>query len=383
LVQNVKDQVADVYLSTAYHPQSDGQTEVVNRCLECFLRCMTGERPKEWTQPQKPPPIHLPYFAGESKVESVDRTLMAREQPYRQVSVRQNPYHKLSAKYYGPFLVCAKIGQVAYKLQLPADSLIHPVFYVSQLKKCRGPVQKMGMLPLVGRDGLLSIQPVAILDRKLGKLNNRVVVYILVQWSNGDEEGATWEIYDELMQRFPEFAEQDEQDREQLLVEESDIKNLVYLQAIIKETMHLYPPAPLSAPHQSREDCVVAGYNVPKGTRLFVNLWKLHHDPNVWSDPNEFRPARFLTSQKDVDIKGNHFELMSFGSGRRMCHGVSFALQSLHITLASLLQQYVVKKPSDEPIDMSESFGLTNMKATPLEVLLTPRLPLGVYHFGT
>ncbi|GKE67128.1 cytochrome P450 CYP82D47-like protein [Tanacetum coccineum] len=95
------------------------------------------------------------------------------------------------------------------------------------------------------------------------------------------------------------------------------------------------------------------------------------------------RPKRFLTSQKDVDIKGNHFELMPFGSGRRMCPGVSFALQSLHITLASLLQQYVVKKPSDEPIDMSESFGLTNMKATPLEVLLTPRLPLGVYHFGT
>lgn len=165
------------------------------------------------------------------------------------------------------------------------------------------------------------------------------------------------------------------------LAEESDIKNLVYLQAFIKETMLLYPPAPLSAPHQSREDCVVAGYNVPKGTRLFVNLWKIHHDPNVWSDPNEFRPGRFLTSQKDVDIKGNHFELMPFGSGRRMCPGVSFALQSLHITLASLLQQFVVKNPSDEPIDMSESFGLTNMKATPLEVHLTPRLPLGMYHF--
>ncbi|GKC36282.1 retrotransposable element Tf2 [Tanacetum coccineum] len=120
------------------------------------------------------------------------------------------------SKYYSPFLVCAKIGQVAYKLQLPADSLIHPVFHVSQLKKCRVLMQKMGMLPLVGRDGLLSIQPIAILDRKLGKLNNRAVVYILVQWSNGDKEGATWEIYDELMQRFPEFAKQEEQDQEQL-----------------------------------------------------------------------------------------------------------------------------------------------------------------------
>nr|GEV32418.1 cytochrome P450 CYP82D47-like [Tanacetum cinerariifolium] len=166
----------------------------------------------------------------------------------------------------------------------------------------------------------------------------------------------------------------DEQVGRDRLVEESDIKNLVYLQAIIKETLRLYPPGPLSVPHQSRVDCVVAGYNVPKGTRLFVNLWKIHRDPNVWSDANEFRPERFLTNQKDVDIKGNHFELLPFGSGRRMCPGISFALQSLHFTLASFLQQYVVKKPSDEPIDMSESFGLTNMKSMPLEVLLTPRL---------
>ncbi|GJR43350.1 cytochrome P450 CYP82D47-like protein [Tanacetum coccineum] len=156
----------------------------------------------------------------------------------------------------------------------------------------------------------------------------------------------------------------DEQVGRDRLVEESDIKNLVYLQAIIKETLRLYPPGPLSVPHQSREDCVVAGYNVPKGTRLFVNLWKIHRDPNVWSDANEFRPERFLTNQKDVVVF----------FGRRMCPGISFALQSLHLTLASLLQQYVVKKPSDEPIDMSESFGLTNMKSMPLEVLLTPRL---------
>ncbi|XP_071731468.1 cytochrome P450 CYP82D47-like [Rutidosis leptorrhynchoides] len=166
------------------------------------------------------------------------------------------------------------------------------------------------------------------------------------------------------------------------LVEESDIKNLVYLQAIIKETMRLYPAAPLSVPHQSRQDCVVAGYNVPKGTRLFVNLWKVHRDPNVWSDPNEFQPERFLTSKSDIDVKGNHFELMPFGSGRRMCPGVYFSLKSMHLILASLIQQFVFERPSNELIDMSESFGLTNMKATPLEVLVTPRLSTEMYHVG-
>ncbi|GJX75550.1 ribonuclease H-like domain-containing protein [Tanacetum coccineum] len=93
-------------------------------------------------------------------------------QPYRQVKVRQNPYHKLSAK---------------------------------------GLMQKNEMLQQVGRHGLLSVQPVAILDRKLGQLNNKAMVYILVQWSNGDEEGATWEIYDDVMQRFQEFAELEDQ----------------------------------------------------------------------------------------------------------------------------------------------------------------------------
>ena len=108
-------------------------------------------------------------------------------------------------------MICDKIGQVAYKLQLPSDSLIHPVSHVSQLKKCKGPVQKMGALPQIGKDGLLYVHPVAILDRKLGKLNNKAAVYILVQWSNGDADGATWEVYDDVMQRFPEFAAAEDQ----------------------------------------------------------------------------------------------------------------------------------------------------------------------------
>jgi cytochrome P450 len=164
------------------------------------------------------------------------------------------------------------------------------------------------------------------------------------------------------------------------LVDESDIKHLVYLQAIIKETLRLYPPAPISITHESTDDCIAGGYTVPKGTLFIANLWKLHRDPNVWSEPNQFRPERFLTDKKGIDLKGQHYELLPFGSGRRMCPGVSFALQSLHITLASLIQGFELAKSSDGPVDTSEIFRLTNNKASPLDVLLSPRLSSNMYH---
>lgn len=167
------------------------------------------------------------------------------------------------------------------------------------------------------------------------------------------------------------------------LVEESDLKNLVYIDAIIKETLRLYPPGSLSVPHESVEDCIVGGYNIPKGTRLLVNLWKMQRDPNIWSDPYEFRPERFLTVHKDIDVKGKHYELLPFGSGRRMCPGVFFSLPALGLMLASVIQQFEVKRPSNEPVDMRESFGLTNGKSTPLEVLLAPRLSSNMYHLAS
>jgi cytochrome P450 len=163
-------------------------------------------------------------------------------------------------------------------------------------------------------------------------------------------------------------------------VEESDIKNLVYIQAIIKETLRLYPAGPLSVPHESMESCNLGGYEIPKGTRLLVNLWKIHRDPETWSDPLKFEPGRFLTTHKDVDIRGQHFELIPFGSGRRMCPGVSFALQVTEFTLASLIHSFNISPPSDDPIDMTESFGLTIEKTTPLHVLLKPRLSTHNYH---
>ncbi|KAI3686710.1 hypothetical protein L1987_80400 [Smallanthus sonchifolius] len=162
-------------------------------------------------------------------------------------------------------------------------------------------------------------------------------------------------------------------------VEESDMSNLIYLQAIIKETMRLYPAAPLSIPHESIEDCIVGGYTVPKGTRLLLNIWKIHHDPQIWIDPFEFQPERFLTSQKEIDVKGRNFELIPFGSGRRICAGSSFALEAMQFILANIIHSFELQQPSIKPIDMTESPGLVNHRASPLELLVAPRLLPQVY----
>ncbi|KAH1163712.1 hypothetical protein AAZX31_01G168800 [Glycine max] len=157
-------------------------------------------------------------------------------------------------------------------------------------------------------------------------------------------------------------------------VDESDIKKLVYLQAVVKETLRLYPPSPIITLRAAMEDCTFScGYHIPAGTQLMVNAWKIHRDGRVWSDPNDFKPERFLTSHKDVDVKGQNYELVPFSSGRRACPGASLALRVVHLTLARLLHSFNVASPSNQVIDMTESFGLTNLKATPLEVLLTPR----------
>ncbi|KAL0360760.1 UNVERIFIED_CONTAM: cytochrome [Sesamum radiatum] len=158
------------------------------------------------------------------------------------------------------------------------------------------------------------------------------------------------------------------------LVKDSDIEKLPYIQAIIKETLRIQPSAPLQPPRESVKDCTVAGYHIPAGTRLMVNIWKLHRDPRVWADPLEFRPERFLTKHKEVDVQGKHFELLPFGGGRRICPGISFALRLTKLTLATFLHGFEIEKVLDEAIDMTGTYGSTNMKATPLEVFLKPRL---------
>jgi Chromo (CHRromatin Organisation MOdifier) domain len=132
-------------------------------------------------------------------------------QPYRQVFIQGKiGTHKLKPKYYGPFEIFKKIGAVAYKLNLPAGSAIHPVFHVSQLKKCHGQHSNVsGTLPLIGTGGQIRIEPIEILDRRLTKRNNKAVAEVLVRWSNLDTEESTWEEFEYLCKQFPDSKLED------------------------------------------------------------------------------------------------------------------------------------------------------------------------------
>ena len=264
-----KIQGVDLHLSLAYHPQTNGQTEVVNRCLETYLRCVSHDQPRTWSKwlslaewwynttyhssihatPFEAlygytPPIQLPYLPESSLVHQVDLNLQDREnmlqllkhhlkkaqhrmksqadkhrtdrqfevrdwvylklQPYRQNSLADRQFRKLAPKYFGPYQVEDKIGEAAYKLKLPSDSQIHPVFHVSQLKKKVGTARVMGsQLPVYGNTPAL--EPVAILARRMVKRGNQPVTQVLVHWTNSFPEDATWEFLFDLQQKFSEF----------------------------------------------------------------------------------------------------------------------------------------------------------------------------------
>ncbi|KAM0937868.1 putative flavonoid 3'-monooxygenase [Dioscorea sansibarensis] len=168
------------------------------------------------------------------------------------------------------------------------------------------------------------------------------------------------------------------------LVSELDLNNVPLLQAIIKETFRLHPPAPLLIPHTASEACEVAGYHVPEAATLLVNVWTISRDPDVWSRPLEFDPSRFLPGGKnaEVDLKGNHFELIPFGAGRRICLGMRLGLRMTSLLVASLVHGFDWALPdglSPETLNMDVEFGLTLRRSVPLMARPIPRLAHEAY----
>jgi 3,9-dihydroxypterocarpan 6a-monooxygenase len=161
--------------------------------------------------------------------------------------------------------------------------------------------------------------------------------------------------------------------RKSRLIQEHDLPNLPYLRAILKEMLRLHPTVPL-VPRESTENCNVCGFEIPAKSILYVNLWSMARDPKLWKNPNEFKPERFMNEENNkLDVRGQNFQLMPFGTGRRTCPGISLALQVVPTNLAALIQCFQWKVNGNGIVNMKEKAASTLQRAYPLMCVPIPR----------
>ncbi|CAK9228236.1 unnamed protein product, partial [Sphagnum troendelagicum] len=165
-------------------------------------------------------------------------------------------------------------------------------------------------------------------------------------------------------------AELDEVVGKDRIVTESDIPDLPYLNAVLKEVLRLHPPVPINITHVALEDTTVGGFDFVAGTRLSVNIYAIQRDPKWWERPLEFDPERFMKNP-EINPLGSHFQFIPFGSGRRKCPGLMLGLLFVQIGLARLMQSFDFALPHGQDpttVDMTEKFGFSLPRRIPLQV---------------
>ncbi|XP_052311659.1 cytochrome P450 705A5 isoform X10 [Populus trichocarpa] len=146
------------------------------------------------------------------------------------------------------------------------------------------------------------------------------------------------------------------------LVDEADIPNLPYFQACVKEAMRLHPPVPLFD-RVCREDCKLAGYDIPKGITMIMNAYSIMRDPKIWDNPNDFIPERFLKEEENT--KGQNLQVyVPFGGGRRMCPGTNMSSSLINGSVTAMVQCFDWKVvggdgPDGSKVNMDTKAGVT------------------------
>ncbi|KAL2339267.1 hypothetical protein Fmac_013713 [Flemingia macrophylla] len=227
---------------------------------------------------------------------------------------------------------------------------------------------------------LLRVQQSSNLDTPITINNIKAVIWdIFAAGTDTSAKVIEWAMSE--MMRNPRVREKAQTEiREKLrgkeTIQESNLGELSYLKAVIRETMRLHPPLPLLLPRECIEACKINGYDVPTKTKVIVNVWEIGRDPGHWHDAERFIPERFVGTS--IDFKGTDFEYIPFGAGRRMCPGSSFGIASVELALAKLLYHFNWELPQrikPEEFDIDEGFGAVVGRKNNLRLIPIPYNP--------
>ncbi|CAH8261968.1 unnamed protein product [Arabidopsis lyrata] len=157
------------------------------------------------------------------------------------------------------------------------------------------------------------------------------------------------------------------------LIQETDLPNLPYLQAVVKEELRLHPPGPLLV-RTFQERCEIKGFYIPEKTTLVINAYAVMRDPDSWEDPDEFKPERFLSSSSGKDEeKEQAFKYLPFGGGRRGCPGGNLAYIFVGTAIGVMVQYFDWKIKGDK-VNMEETYeGMNLSMVHPLKCTPVPR----------
>ena len=185
----------------------------------------------------------------------------------------------------------------------------------------------------------------------------------------------TWMLYYAI--RHPDIAAKVQAELDEVVTRDrlptlADREHLPMTQAFLLETFRHASVVPFTIPHSTTTDTTLMGYHIPKDTVVFVNLYSVHHDPEVWHEPAEFNPERFIDLETGQLDKTTAECVMPFGAGRRRCLGAEFGRIQTFLYFATIMHQCDVRAADKTNFDMKPIYGLT-MRPTPFKICVSRR----------